>query len=480
MASRRQLYGSLLIAFLLSILFWHVRSPESKAPVKPAETRLEVTQTSDRDRAGGASGRVLVASRTGSSTEHGSPGNATMPGPRYVPVGDLSRRRQTAAHEYGIVGIVSKSETGAPVSGASVTCYRNRTPLGFGEPVKTASTDQAGRYHLKLPEPMLCKILVEASGLAAVEAWASVRSPSITKHDLSLPPAESGIAGLVVAAHGKPVGAANVAPAYPFSFPFSFADGRVASLSTRTDTNGRFELPNLPAGKTLVNVFTNGFLPALEEVTLEPGRIASVRIVLQIALTARIRLLNENEPVPQALLFCRTDSSQYGGTTDERGYADIELPRGTTSISCRTHAIGFLTTTFNLELKVRLTQVNVEEAPTVLGQVVSGSGRPVPWASISGGQASVMSDLEGRFSVTPSELPFELIVTALGFLNEEREIDENSVNGLVTIQLRNPQAAISGRVISSEDGRPAKGVSLTISGGARYGWSAMRTASTAS
>ena len=68
--------------------------------------------------------------------------------------------------------------------------------------------------------------------------------------------------------------------------------------------------------------------------------------------------------------------------------------------------------------------------------------------------------------MTPNDLPFELIVTAPGFLNEEREIDENSVNGLVTIQLRNPQGAISGKVISSEDGRPAKGVSLSIRGSA--------------
>ena len=376
------LYGPLLIALSLSILFWHVGSRESKPPVKAAENRLEVAKTSDRDRADDATDGRRVASRAGSSTELGSPGNAAMSSPRYVPLGDLSRRRQTAAQEYGIGGRVSKSETGAPVSGATVTCYRNRTPFGFDQPVKTVSTGQTGRYHLKLPGPMLCKMLVEAGGLAAVEAWAPVHLSSFKKQNFSLSPAESGISGVVVDARGQPVEGARVAPYYAFSF----TDGAVASLPTRTDIDGRFELPDLPSGKTGVGVHTSGFLPVFEQVALAPGRILSVRIALQLALTARILVLNENEPISQASINCSTESYRRSINTNERGYGDIELPPGTVSILCNATALGFLRTSFDLDPKLPLTQVRMEEAPIVLGQILSGSGRPIPRASITGGQ----------------------------------------------------------------------------------------------
>lgn len=403
MLTSQHAFGLLVILLGLLCLWGQINSPTSKTRV--IEPRVELPVQTGQERSPNPTGTP----KTSSSSSGSSPVVSVLP--ESVPItsllhltqGAFDEKKRAPLNKHTIFGVVSDSETGDPIPEAVITCFKNRTSFGFQNPVMRQFTDRSGRYRLKLAAPRVCKLLVEAAGKARAMAWITPLGSPIVEQNFRLASADAAVTGVVVDVRGHSIEGALVAPAYPFSLP-DFAG--LASLPSRTERAGKFEISDLKPGPTNLAANATGFLPHFEKVDLVAGRISSVRIVLEDALTVRIRVVHERIPVPDTQVFCKVDSEFYAATSDERGYADLDLRPEAASLACEIHALGFLETSFRLDPRSPPTSVPMKRSPAVQGMIVSSAGRPVPQARIAGGQEFVLGDKEGRFSVTPNDFPF--------------------------------------------------------------------------
>ena len=186
-------------------------------------------------------------------------------------------------------GVVTDAATGAPIAGASVILINVRDAAGQIQPSfrrPDAQTDAKGRFvFVDLPSTLQYQVAASHQGHNVGEATGGV---SMT---LVLSNRHTELSGTLTTAAGA--GASDV---FVLAFPAESALRRPGSRrvqAVRPDSNGRFVIENLPAGRyllcALIDVdegewndpgFFDPLVPAAAAVTLADGekRIQNLRL----------------------------------------------------------------------------------------------------------------------------------------------------------------------------------------------------------
>jgi RNA polymerase sigma-70 factor (ECF subfamily) len=176
-----------------------------------------------------------------------------------------------------IVGKVV-SATGLPLAGVELfawTNYQLSPPPRFA--FARALTDDSGRFELGPVDPTKYQIEAVQEGLGLT----SLADVSAGRRDVVLRVAETA------QLRGRAFAAISQQPVVAFTLVLTriedAATGAAPRAFSRYDSRGRFEIPNLPAGRYRATVFGAGFAPSGEQVVqVSPTRGADVAFRLSL------------------------------------------------------------------------------------------------------------------------------------------------------------------------------------------------------
>lgn len=167
-----------------------------------------------------------------------------------------------------------------PVPAARVTVLDDRRDI-----VRAAMSDGTGTFLVK-DLPLRCESLVvrvDAKGMAAAEKHARLRwfDPEVAV-TLRLRSADT-LRGRVLGGDGAPLAGADVVA-------IQDADPTSTPVSATTDADGRFVLPSLALGSSMLLVVAAGHVAHADEVRLPRGEDLSIRLAHGPGHTLRIRV----------------------------------------------------------------------------------------------------------------------------------------------------------------------------------------------
>jgi len=367
-----------------------------------------------------------------------------------------------------------------------------------------------GNFEMRaIPADADYRLSIESEAFAyAEDLIEKLRAGETRKLELALEPGGT-LRGFVHQPDGKPCAGADVVTAREGDW-FGVDDKQVRRA--KSDSEGGFELPHVPAGKLKLRANAAGFLPSEpQELELAAGRVTEgVLVVLRMgqSVAGRVSYV-DGKPAAGATVELSFDRSQAAGlgamnaregaqgkaTADAEGHFSIgglgngpftlrgsAMPPGTSlapnqkqeDVELRARADGVTPGTLDLQLVLR-------EGAALQGRVVDGAQQPVrkfkltlqhegkgPLAAL--GQDSEersLDDPAGRFKVGGlAEGTWKLWITAENFANS----DATSVSvpqapdapELVVTLL--PCSSASGRVVSAH-GEPVGGAKVTLDAG---------------
>ena len=207
---------------------------------------------------------------------------------------------------------------------------------GLGGAVRTARTDERGRFRFDGVAPGPAGVFAYAPGYGYAGAHRNV-AVADDPEPLTLRLRTAGeVAGTVVDFRGEPVSGARIARiallgAAPVGIPLDKLEGQGIATPT-TGTDGRFSIPNLPAGGDVaIKVAHPGFAQqAVEDVTVGA---TGLRVVMYPGEMVRGEVLSRDSglPVSNASVILRSAQPPHDSVvtqTDARGEFGVRLRPG--------------------------------------------------------------------------------------------------------------------------------------------------------
>ena len=361
-----------------------------------------------------------------------------------------------------------------PVAGASVVLAAAgegfRGPFG-GE--QEAISDDAGRF------------LFERLTPGRYAATASLRGQSSPPVDVALPTADAAQDVSLVLAEGATIrGRVSGLPeAARANVSVSARGPESYFASTRTGSDGTFELTGAPRGSIALNARTGDFMSgsrtAAGQVTVGEGQTeVAAEIFFEAGFRVDGRVTRGGRPVTDAFVNAFAPGGSGGGAsdrTDENGAFTLEgLQEGTYVINASSMSGGA-----PIQRKVQVTgDTTVDlEAPVarIAGAVVEvESARPVAEAAVEAedpepgpfrGRTMALTDSAGRFVLDGLDpKPYHLVVRKAAYQTEARDVTA-SEDAEVQIELRRGE----GIGIVARDGifgTPLRGLMVRVTDGA--------------
>lgn len=403
-----------------------------------------------------------------------------------IPVAPVTVWLQPGAELAGQVVDTARS----PVPGARLELFSPLLPIGVvlgeidGFRKWLTHSDPDGRFQFEpLPPDRPYVLMVTAEGFGGETLRGlSLRAGQPVERVILLPPG-AGLQGLVVDPEGDPVEAAWIVAA-----PMTRAmESSLAALrkehQTRTASDGRFFIADLPAAQYRLYVRKDGYLTqVVRGVLVRPGPATpALRIALRSGLPITgIVLDGASRPVPDARL--RAYRPRRPGVIDLSDMGeDLVFPNETKSDSAGRFSLAVGPGRWNVEVAAegRATQTRAEvdagsEIAVVLadqggidGIVVSAqTGQPVAEYSISvrrgifGMHVQRVRHAEGRFALRNMDPGrYQVTFEAAGhadLLRDGIEVREGEIReGLVAIL--QPGRTVAGRVIDARTGEGIAG-----------------------
>ncbi len=284
-----------------------------------------------------------------------------------------------------LAGTVTNAVDRRPVAGA-------RVGVDVAGRELTAMTDAAGRYQIPGIPGGTVTVDVSAAGYGSRQAQKQI-SQGLATLDFPLTP-QAGLSGQVVFSLGgqsRPIAGATVRI--------------VGSQHTgRTDREGQFVIPNIPAGKAVIGVEADGFLPVQGPKELLPD-MPPMLITLTGAATLSGTAIDTitRQPIPGASVRLDLEGDQLTAQTDTEGqfrFAPIPARRATVDVAASGYAAGQVVQP--LTAGAATVQVALMPQVTISGTVLDAAdNRPLADAvvRISGTEQSVRTDVQGRYQL---------------------------------------------------------------------------------
>jgi protocatechuate 3,4-dioxygenase beta subunit len=365
-----------------------------------------------------------------------------------------------------VAGRVLDADTGKPLPGARI----------FGA-TADAATDAEGRFRVELP-PRSRGISLRASADGYVDAdWFPESDAPAT---FSLKRAR-GLAGIVMMdAGGRPVAGARVR-ALPAPAGSVLTDP--PSGETRTDADGRFQIPGLPVGWTYALLVDGGDFAPARRITDVPERSGEpLLITVTRGATASGRVLGpEGRPVPGANVLLqpgRPEDEDWSLPQDSKPFEVLSGPEGRfllSHLAAGRYGLQVIRDGFapariaGLEIPadsrtVDLGDVRMEASAAIEGRVLDERGRPLSGAQVGlalptaihgiGRPSRVETGPDGSFQLHDLVRGerYDLWVQADGFVPRQAPGVEAPPSEPLRIELRRGRT-LAVRVVDP-DGRP--------------------------
>jgi protocatechuate 3,4-dioxygenase beta subunit len=401
-----------------------------------------------------------------------------------------------------VLAMQVRDTDGRPVTNATAVVSLLQGTMGYGIESKNFGTDEQGRLRIAgLSRGNAYQLLIQAPGYTTGMCRAGSGDTETNLLELPavvLTATDGQVSGQVLDAEGKPAAGAQVQV---------FAIGK--TVSTSTDTNGRFELHNVSRGALSLSAgYPIRNSSALSNSGTARGKSGDTNIVIRLG----------TRPGPPEL----SPSVKTSGTVFDMagvgaaGVSVAVLPGGTLSNPDRTVAGGSYSvewsSTFirsptwtnsnspgkavlfardvehNLaaatETDPAVTNVDIHLLPGLIlsGMVQDSGGSPLTNATVQlapfppSDKRSVMNrmpainaDAQGRFSINalPQGAPYDVIVTARGYGLTNVPVAGNDTHlnqlELPVIVLNTANVEVSGQVFDL-DGKPCWGARIFVDG----------------
>lgn len=280
------------------------------------------------------------------------------------------------------------------------------------EGVIISRADGAGRFEL-IGVHRICYLGARKSGYRPSNVRMVLFHPESEQGDkrvvtLVLPGPGCQLRGQVVDAHGRPAAGAVVRIALVGSERINHFDWPPSPHWVRTDAAGAFAVDGLPDGKLAVEARTRTTAGTGQEIELQPGAIASVRLELQPSITVMGRI---TDGAGRGLADVRVEAGEHGFL----GYAAVSTD-ATGSYSLPGVRAGDRLRAERSDGRRASTIVGVAAGATMhwnpvlaagrelRGRIVDSRDRPLArwqvWSIAENGQrGAARTDDEGRFAI---------------------------------------------------------------------------------
>ncbi len=312
--------------------------------------------------------------------------------------------------------------------------------------VPAATTGPDGRFSLvDRPRGLPLHLLVSAPGYLPATVR-GVRPPTLKPLSIRLT-AGTALAGRVVDPEGLPVAGASIEASGRAALP-GREDRLVGPAVLRRATagqDGRFELPDLPEGRSTLTVSAAGFV-ALDDLEVDlpqpPGE--EVRVVLARGATLEGRVLTTaGEPVTGARILAGPAACLSDG---DGVFRTDGVPTGPLAVLTTHPHYPTFRRRMLIEEGVNSLEVVLPAGTTVRGRVLDTEGAPIAGATAAleaeprgGGRAyRARTDAEGAFTLEPVAAGgYRLGASAEGFTGEEGEpvviVGKEPIDGLEVV-----------------------------------------------
>lgn len=231
------------------------------------------------------------------------------------------------------------------------------------------------------------------------------------------------------------------------------------NLKARSDDDGAFQIPNLPAGKHQIQIGAAGFPDKEIEVELSSENSSEVKVPLvgRGIISGKVLQANNEQPISGAKVEL-SGSGQAAESDGEGVFLIKDIPTGPGELIVS--AGGFATNHVEVIVKEeeKSHQILLFGAGILSGTVVSDSdSKPIAGATISieGKRLSAMTDSNGHFSLPsiPAGI-VRVLISAPGY--RTAKIDKQVISGRTTqLQARlEGGAVLAGKVIDGTTNKP--------------------------
>jgi RNA polymerase sigma-70 factor (ECF subfamily) len=335
-------------------------------------------------------------------------------------------------------------EDGKPLAGAHVWAARK-----FGdEPPTAVRTGDDGRFEVNVDARE--RLFAAADGHCVALAANVGRGAD---HAITLFKTVGVLRGRVLDPDGKPIASARIV--------IGGFQGR-ATTATRSDDDGRFEMPGTPAfwGQS-VTVSAAGFVPA--NLSMPPDVGGGARLVVRLeragVVTGLVLDATTRTPIVGASVVI-VGSEFHAIETDGDGRFRLVADVGVTQGQVRATAAGHRPEVVRVAtVGAADVELALEPLVAIEGRVLDGNGRPaagaeVRWSGNTGPRTS--ADTDGRFHLSASA-PSATRPVVIVARNAGRGFAVASVTDAKPVELRLAPAAVITGVVLDADGAPVAG-----------------------
>jgi RNA polymerase sigma-70 factor (ECF subfamily) len=372
---------------------------------------------------------------------------------------------------------------GEPVGGAAIwlSGYGNATS---GRVV--ARADAEGRFELRSAGAHHhVGARADGFGPSALRALHPDEAPAFHVR-LRLGPPGGSVVGVVLDAQRDPVAGATVLVGPEHGWPAPDPRNNLVwagppPLQLRTDGDGGFEVTDVPAGTTDVQVRATGMSPWRGDVTVLAGEAAECRVELLAGARLTGTVVDAGG---RPLVGATVSAGRYGemhscssmsgadGTYELQG-----LALGSTEVRVSLKGAGEDARTFQVGPGARLLWDPVlERGRLIVGRIVDDSGGPVEGLRVSAGRdvqgatigADAPSDAVGRFTISNCEDAAYIVRVSPAFvpspipLASVRDVRPGGAELVITVPRDRRASAVVSGVLRDEAGLLAPDVMLSL------------------
>ena len=369
---------------------------------------------------------------------------------------------------------------GEPLGDATVSVYSGMDLTGGPtELLGQVRTSEDGYYAWEESAALSQMALrVRKSGYCPAGSFHRVDLGREVRSNFTLQDAVASISGRVLDVQSRPIAGAVAAVTFPSDLS-GRSEANVHSIAEPavSDGDGVFTIADLPAGRAIVVVSAEGYLPRdhSKSVALHPGDQPSLTFTLEKGATLRIGVQDsEGNAIPSAYAYAAGFSI---ASADDYGSVKLTVPP-TGQFSLTIGAEGFQKSRIQGSAENPPSSVTLEPLPRLRGIVFSNSGRRLADALVTAVRSGTgeldrdasledpalvnplegkrvitrtKTDLEGYFSLPRPTQSATIVAAKSGFVTQRIELDsDRPETEAIDFHLPPATSGIYGRVLTPQ------------------------------